>query len=95
MNFYKVPFDFTHEEKVFGGYISLRQMMYIVLSVLSIAIFFVHIPKSIRISMFLMLFTIFMIFAFVKIGNVYADKYFFNILKYLCRRRTFINSRVN
>ena len=29
MSLYKVPFDFTHEEKVFGGYLSLRQMLYI------------------------------------------------------------------
>ena len=92
MNFYKVPFDFTHEEKVFGGYLSLRQMMYIVLSVLSIGIFFIHIPKIVRIATVLMMFVIFMIFAFVKIGNVYADKYIFNILKFICRKRIFINS---
>ena len=43
MILYKVPFDFTHEEKVFGGYLSLRQMLYMILSAISIGILFLHI----------------------------------------------------
>ena len=43
MSMYKVPFDFIHEEKVFGGYVSLRQMIYIIMSILSIGILFLHI----------------------------------------------------
>ena len=35
---YKVTFDFTHEEKVFGGYLSIRQMLYIIFSVVTIII---------------------------------------------------------
>ena len=38
MSLYKVPFDFTHEEKVFGGYLSLRQMLYMIVSVVSIGL---------------------------------------------------------
>ena len=40
MILYKVPFDFTHEEKVFGGYLSLRQMLYVIISIISVGILF-------------------------------------------------------
>ena len=40
MNVYKVPFSFTHEEKVFGGYLSLRQMLYLIISVISVGIWY-------------------------------------------------------
>ena len=81
MGLYKVPFDFTHEEKVFGGYLSLRQMLYLIASVISIGILFLNIPIVIKTIMFLFSIAIFMTFAFFKTGNIYADKYFFNIFE--------------
>lgn len=94
MNIYKVPFDFTHEEKIFGGYLSLRQMIYIIFSIASIGILFVPlIPMIIKVILFIMVFIIFMIFAFLKIGLGYADKYFLNILKYIFRKKIFIFER--
>ena len=54
MNFYKVPFDFTHEEKIFGGYLSLRQMLYLICSIASVGIFFISIlPVAIKVCIFL------------------------------------------
>ena len=85
MSLYKVPFDFTHEEKVFGGYLSL--------SVISVGILFIHIPIMAKTIIFLSIIAIFMTFAFLKIGNIYADKYFFNILKYVCKKKIFIFER--
>lgn len=93
MSLYKVPFDFIHEEKVFGGYLSLRQMLYIIASAISIGVLFIHIAMIIKIIIFLSIVGIFMTFAFLKIGNIYADKYFFNILKYICRKKIFIFER--
>ena len=93
MAFYKVPFDFTHEEKVFGGYLSLRQMLYAVMSVISIGILFFNIPIVIKTILFLTTIAILMAFAFLKIGNIYADKYFFNILKFIFRKKIFIFER--
>lgn len=93
MAFYKVPFDFTHEEKVFGGYLSLRQMLYAVVSVISIGILFFHIPIVLKTILFLTTIAILMTFAFLKIGNIYADKYFFNILKFIFRKKIFIFER--
>ncbi len=93
MSLYKVPFDFTHEEKVFGGYLSLRQMLYVIASVISVGILFFHISIMLKMLIFLSLVAIFMTFAFLKIGNTYADKYFLNILKYIFRKKKFIFER--
>lgn len=93
MGLYKVPFDFTHEEKVFGGYLSLRQMLYLIASVISIGILFLHIPIIVKTLAFFSIVAILLTFAFLKIGNIYADKYFFNIIKYIFRRKIFIFER--
>lgn len=93
MSLYKVPFDFAHEEKVFGGYLSLRQMLYLIASVISVGILFLHIPIVVKTLVFLSTVATLLTFAFLKIGNIYADKYFFNIIKYIFRRKIFIFER--
>lgn len=93
MSLYKVPFDFAHEEKVFGGYLSLRQMLYLIASVISVGILFLHISIVVKTLVFLSTVAILLTFAFLKIGNIYADKYFFNIIKYIFRRKIFIFER--
>ena len=93
MSLYKVPFDFAHEEKVFGGYLSLRQLLYLIASVISVGILFLHIPIVVKTLVFLSTVAILLTFAFLKIGNIYADKYFFNIIKYIFRRKIFIFER--
>ena len=30
MQIYNVPYNFKHEEKVFGGYVSIRQAIYLI-----------------------------------------------------------------
>jgi len=87
---YKVPFDFSHEEKVFGGYLSMRQMLYMILSAISIGILFLHISMVIKTMMFIVTLIVFMTFAFFKIGNIYADKYVLNILKFVVRKKIYI-----
>ena len=82
MNIYKVPFDFAHEEKIFGGYLSLRQAIYVVLGISSAVILFIpHIPMIFKVIIFLTTFIAFLIFAFLKINEVYADRHFLNIIK--------------
>ena len=41
MRIYKVPYAFNHEEKIFGGYLSLRQAIYLIFGALSVGIFFI------------------------------------------------------
>ena len=93
MSLYKVPFDFSHEEKVFGGYLSLRQMLYLIAAIISVGIMFIHIPLTIKAIMFLIAVSVLMAFAFVKIGNTYADKYFVDILRYVFRKKIYIMER--
>ncbi|MBP3254985.1 MAG: PrgI family protein [Clostridia bacterium] len=93
MNIYKVPFDFTHEEKVFGGYLSFRQMLYLIVSVISVGILFISVPIVLKTIIFLSVVAMFITFAFLKVGNIYADKYFFDILKFIFRKKIFIFER--
>ena len=90
MMLYKVPFDFSHEEKVFGGYLSLRQMLYMILCAVSIGILFLHISMVLKTMIFISALSLFLTFAFFKIGNIYADKYFLNILKFVFRKKIYI-----
>lgn len=90
MNIYKIPFDFEHEEKVFGGYLSLRQMIYIVLGIASFGILFIPIiPMIIKILLFITLFILFMMCAFLKIQQSYSDKYLINILKFVFKKKIY------
>ena len=77
------------KKKYFGGYLSLRQMLYVIAS----GILFFHISTIVKTIIFLSVVAILMTFAFLKIGNIYADKYFFNVLKYIFRKKIFIFER--
>lgn len=81
------------KRKFFGGYLSLRQMLYMIASIVSVGIIFCHIPAVVKTILFLSAIGAFMSFAFLKIGNVYADKYFFDILKYVFRKKIYIAER--
>lgn len=90
MNIYKIPFDFEHEEKVFGGYLSLRQMIYVVLGIASVGTLFIPIiPMLIKILLFITLFILFMMCAFLKIQQSYSDKYLINILKFVFKKKIY------
>jgi len=84
---------FNMKKKYFGGYLSLRQMLYLIISIISIGIFFFHISMLLKTIIFFSIVSIFLTFAFFKIGNVYADRYFINIIKYIIRKKIFIFER--
>ena len=91
MRIYKVPYAFNHEEKVFGGYLSLRQAIYLIFGALSVGIFFIPLVNIfIKSLLFLLIATMFVLFAFLKIDETYADKYFIYIIKFLFRKKQFI-----
>ena len=69
-------------------------MLYLIFAVSSAGILFIPaIPTLIKIMLFITVFAMFITFAFLKLGTNYADKYFLNILKYLCRKKIYINER--
>lgn len=49
MRVFKVPFDIKREEKIFGGYLSLRQVIYMILSASSLVIFVTSLPIALKI----------------------------------------------
>ncbi len=94
MRVYSIPYNFEHEEKVFGGYVSLRQAIYLIFSVCMIGIYFLTtINIYIKIILFLVFIGILLLFAFAKIDGTNADKYFLYFFKYILRRKTFILER--
>lgn len=91
MQIYKVPFNFNHEEKIFGGYLSIRQAIYLIIAICMVSIFFIPLLDIfIKSILFLIMTTIFMLFAFFKIDETNTDKYFIYILKFLFREKKYI-----
>lgn len=91
MQIYNVPYNFNHEEKVFGGYVSIRQAIYLIFGASMLVIFFIPIVNIIiKTLMFLVLATMFVLFAFLKIDETNADKYFIYILNFLVRKKKYI-----
>jgi len=76
------------EKKRFsGGYLSLRQVLYLALGLLPIGLFFLHIPKAIAIILSSFVSVSAVLFAFYKIKDIRADTYFALFVKYLtCKK---------
>lgn len=89
MRLYKIPFDIKHEEKVFGGYLSIRQALYLLLTILSAGVLLIPIQKWIRIVVFLFFATIFLTFSFIKVNETRLDRYVANIIVYIFRKKKF------
>ena len=93
MRVFKVPFDIKREEKIFGGYLSLRQVLYIMLSASSLIILAVPINIFVKI-LFISIFSIFFLLcAFMKINEQNFDKMFYYAMKYVFRKKKFIYER--
>lgn len=91
MQIYKVPYNFNHEEKVFGGYLSIRQAIYLILGASMLSILFIPmINIFLKSIIFLALASMFVAFAFIKIDETNADKYFIYILNFLFRKKKYI-----
>lgn len=93
MKIYKVPYDVKREEKIFGGYLSLRQVLYIMLSASSLSILAVNIPIILKISFICLVSCLFLLCAFMKINEQKFDKFLFYGLKYLFRKKNYIYER--
>ncbi len=93
MRVFKVPFDIKREEKIFGGYLSLRQVIYLMLSASSLGIFATPLPIIIKILFITTICVFFLLCAFFKINEQNFDKFFFYGIKYLFRKKKFIYVR--
>lgn len=89
MRFYKMYFDIKHEEKIFGGYLSLRQVIYLIIIVLNLGVFLLKIPLLLKISIYSIIAIFFLACSFIKIKEINFDRYVLNIVKYLLRKKIF------
>lgn len=93
MRVFKVPFDIKREEKIFGGYLSLRQVIYLMLTASGFSILATPLPITFKIIFISLLSIFFLLCTFLKIGEQNFDKYFLYLLKYLFRKRKFVYVR--
>lgn len=93
MRVFKVPFDIKREEKIFGGYLSLRQVLYLMLACSSFAIIATQLPIVIKIIFIGIICTFFLLCTFLKIGEQNFDKFFFYAVRYLFRKKKFVYVR--
>lgn len=93
MRVFKVPFDIKREEKIFGGYLSLRQVTYLMLAASSLAILATTLSTIIKILFITFIVTFFLLCAFLKVGEQNFDKFFFYAVKYLFRKKNFVYVR--
>ncbi len=93
MKTFKVPYDVKREEKIFGGYLSLRQVIYLMLSGASCTLLFFPISKWVTLGIITILSIFFLLCAFIKVNEQSFDKFFFFAVKYLFRSKLFIYRR--
>lgn len=93
MRVFKVPFDIKREEKIFGGYLSLRQVIYLMLSASSLIILTLPILEILKLIFIITISSFFLLCTFLKIGEQNFDKFFFYALKYLFRDKNYIYER--
>lgn len=90
---FKVPFDIKREEKIFGGYLSLRQVIYIMLGASSLSLLATPLPIILKVLFIFLIAIFFLLCAFLKVKEQYFDKFFFYAIKYLFRKKNFVYER--
>ncbi len=93
MKVFKIPYDTKREEKIFGGYLSLRQAIYLMLIGSLLGVFAIPIHMIIKIFVISILSIFLLLCAFFKIHDLNFDKFFFYALKYLLRKKKFVYER--
>ncbi|MCI8396443.1 MAG: PrgI family protein [Clostridia bacterium] len=93
MRVFKIPYETKREEKIFGGYLSLRQVIYLMLIASTLVIFIIPFMVAIKLSIIGLLGLFFLLCAFMKINEQNFDKFFFYAVKYLFRKKKFVYER--
>lgn len=81
------------KKKFFGGYLSLRQVTYLMLSASSLAILALPIILGIKILFITFISIFFLLCTFLKVNEQNFDKFFFYAVKYLIRNKNFVYER--
>ncbi|MDO5555213.1 MAG: PrgI family protein [Clostridia bacterium] len=89
MRIFKIPFDSKREEKIFGGYLSLRQVVYLMLGTSSLGLFATSLHIATKIVLVCIIFSIALLCAFFKVKEQNFDKYIFYAIKYMFRKKKY------
>lgn len=81
------------KRKFFGGYLSLRQVTYLMIATSSLALFATTMPKILTFFIVMAIFIFFLLCSFLKIGEQNFDKFFFYAIKYIFRKKKFVYRR--
>lgn len=81
------------KRKFFGGYLSLRQVTYLMIAASSLALFATSMPKILTIFIVIAILTFSLLCSFFKIGEQNFDKFFFYAIKYVFRKKKFVYRR--
>ena len=93
MKVFKIPYDTKREEKIFGGYLSLRQVIYLMLAGSLLGIFAIPIHIILKLLIISILGIFLLMCAFLKIQEQNFDKFFFYWVKFLLRKKKYIYER--
>ncbi|WP_073344589.1 PrgI family protein [Caldanaerobius fijiensis] len=89
---FTVPFEFPHEEKLFWN-MSGRQLGYAGAALLVAGVFITRLSVSVKLLVFIPSVIILAMCAFLKIGNMYFDRFMIVFLKYCFRKKKYIYGR--
>ena len=93
MTIYKVPFDIKREEKIFGGYLSLRQVTYLMLAASSLSILATPMLLAMKIMFIAVVSIFFLLCTFLKVSEQNFDRFFFFAIKFMFRQKNLIYQR--
>jgi len=93
MRVYKIPFEFKHENTILGPF-SVRQFGYLLSNFLLLGLFSI-LPLNIFVKIFTggIWFVLSVLFAFLKIGNMYFDKFVLVYIRYLKKPKIYHYTR--
>ena len=93
MRVFKIPFNTKREEKIFGGYLSLRQVVYLMIAASSLSVLALHIPIPVKIIIISIISIFFLLCAFLKVKEQNFYKLFLNCIKFLMRNKKYVYER--
>lgn len=93
MRIFKIPFNTKREEKILGGYLSLRQVVYLMLASSSLSFTFLNIAIYLKIILISVITIFFLLCAFLKIKEQNFDKLFLYFIMFLIREKKYVYER--
>lgn len=96
MRIFPVPYAITEEEKIFGGYLSLRQVVYLALAAVAamLLLFCARLlPLPLRLFLSFLLFLAGASLAFIRIASTGLDRYLLFAILYCRRQNRFYQKR--